>query len=297
MTENIPRIPAWVTPFRTLLRDQSIPKFGNDELSILTDYSGTSGRHCYKVYSFLIFSRSQSPDWPQLRHDLRKRFPDRRRISYKALSPSSHLQSQLEPFLSIAETLAAWCVTVAVHESFKKLVTEDKSCLAVWQQIAKLEGSWKPPQFENVLRIVHFLSLLLAEIIGNSVRIEWISDQDDIFANDAKCSDVTSVLRLCLGSYVPNAMGRILVGTSEIDTGHRGIEDLLAIPDLAAGAVADFTNARDKKDDLPDKAITIAKWLRHSSGPLSKCSIEFRPDLNGQMSLARLESQLMSVGS
>ena len=143
---------------------------------------------------------------------------------------------------------------------------------------------------------MHFLGLLLAEIIGNSVQIEWISDQDDIFANDARCSDVTRVLRLCLGSYAPNAIGHVIVGTSEIDTGHLGIEDLLAIPDLAAGAVADFTTARDKKADLPDKAITIAKWLRHSSGPLSKCSIEFRPDTNGQMSLAPLESQLMSIG-
>ncbi len=153
MSTHTERIPPWVSTFRTMLRAQATPEFGDDELSILSDWSGSSGSHTYKVYSFLIFSMARSPDWPRLRHELRQRFSDGRRISYKALSPSSHLQSQLQPFLSIADTLLGWCVTIAVHNSIKKLVTEDESCIAIWQERAKCEGGWKPAQFGTDLGI------------------------------------------------------------------------------------------------------------------------------------------------
>jgi hypothetical protein len=139
-----------------------------------------------------------------------------------------------------------------------------------------------------MLRIVHFLSVLLAEIMVDCHSIEWISDQDEVFANIDRCHDVTKVLRLSLGAYLPRARAHILVGTSEIDTGHRGVEDLLAIPDLAAGAVGDFASAQEVASSVPPKAIAIGKWLGTSSGWPRKCCVRFRPGSGDEVSLSAL---------
>jgi hypothetical protein len=296
MSNNDAIIPAWVAEFRTLLRARGIPSFSTDYISVLSDYSGQSKERPFRVQSFLLFNPTKSPDWPLLRQNLRASLPDRRRFAYKALSPSSHLQSKLQPFLAAADSLNGWCVTIAVHKSLKSLVSNEES-YKLWKREGNLQGTWNPQQFENMLRIVHFLSVVLAEIMGNCNCIEWVSDQDEIFANDARCLDATKVLKLSLGTYVPNATANLLVGTSVIDTGHRGIEDLLAIPDLAAGAVADFASARETACDLPKKAMTIGKWLRDSSASLSKCSIWFRPERSSTtMSLAALEPELIYGG-
>jgi hypothetical protein len=169
--------------------------------------------------------------------------------------------------LKAADSLRGWCVTVAVHKSLGWLVSDKASC-ELWKREVELRSNWNAAQFENMLRIVHFLSILLSEILVDCHSVEWVSDQDEIFANEDRCIDVTKVLRLSLGSYLPKASAKILVGSSEIDTCHGGVEDLLAIPDLAAGAVGDFASGPEAATSVPPKAMTIGRWLAASSGSL-----------------------------
>ena len=284
-------VPLWVSEFRKLLRARGIPKLRNDHICVLSDYSAND-RCC--IQSFLLFSQSCSPDWPRLRHGFRADLPDKRHISYKKISPSSLLAPQLQRYLCIADSLNGWCVTVGMHRSLKSLVS-NKESRRWWMKNASLEEKWNTPQFENMLRIVHFLSVLLAEVIGDCDSIEWVSDEDEIFANEKRCRDVTRVLRLTLGSYAPDAKARIVVGTTEIDTGNLGVEDLCAIPDLACGAVAEFMKSRETATPLSDKAITIGKWLAASSPTLQKCSVRFGPISSIQMSVEPMEDELIKL--
>ncbi|MGD0898918.1 MAG: hypothetical protein ABR915_13855 [Thermoguttaceae bacterium] len=287
MLSNGPHFPAWVPQFREILQARGIPSFTSDRIFVLSDYSGPDKGLPYRVFSFLLFNPSQSPDWPRLRLDLRAGLPDKRRFAYKRLSRSSYLRSKVGPFLGAADSLSGWCVTLAVHKSLKCLVSNKASC-ELWRREAGIQSNWNAPQFENMLRIVHFLSVLLAEIMGDCHSIEWVSDRDDIFANDDRCQDVTRVLRLSLGTYLPGVSAHILVGTSEIDTGDLGVEDLLAIPDFAAGAVGAFASAQEGASSVPPKAIPVGKWLETSSGVLRKCSLRFRPGPSGEVALSAL---------
>jgi hypothetical protein len=295
MTGICGKVPMWVEGFRALLRKRGIPTLDQGNIAVLSDYTPGAGEHGYRVQSFLLFNPKRSPDWPRLRHNLRATFEDNRRFAYKSLRPSCLLQAHLEPFLSIANMLHGWCVTVAVHKSWRRIVSDDDS-FELWRKKADLEERWNPAQFENMLEIVHFLSLLLAEVTRDCERVEWISDEDQIFANGKRCDDVTRVLGLCLHSYAPRAIRKMVVGTAEIDTGHRGIEDLLAITDLGAGAVADVTRSRHTGLALPQKATKIGQWLSSSSSTLCKCSIEFPPKTGDQVFLAPLEAELHAGG-
>jgi hypothetical protein len=283
------RVPSWVSGFRKLLCDRGIPKMSNDHITILSDYS--SNTQCC-IQSFLLFSQSRSPDWPRLRYEFRADLPDNRHISYKKISPSSLLGPKLQRYLDIADSLYGWSVTVGIHRSLKSLVS-NRDSRRWWMQNASLEANWSLAQFENMLRVVHFLSLLLAEVIGDCNSVEWVSDQDEIFANDERCQDVTKVLHRTLGSYAPAAKAHILVGTTEIDTGHRGVEDLCAIPDLACGALAEFMKSRETESVLSEKAITIGKWLAASSDSLQKCSVQFIPISSTEFQIEAVEDKMM----
>ncbi|GAB5406974.1 MAG: hypothetical protein Aurels2KO_52050 [Aureliella sp.] len=289
---SIDATPQWVSGFRESTARRGIAGFNGSHVSVLSDFSGL-GR--YQTLSFLVFEQSQSPDWPRLRYELRQKFPDNRRIKFSNLKGNQHLSLHLESILSVADSLHGWCVTIAIHDSIRNLVT-DEHTLEHWNRIANLNGNWKAKQFENVLRIVHFLALILADMIGESESVEWVCDQDDIFANDSRCNDVAKLLQVSLSSYAPSARARILIGTSEIDTGHRGIEDLLSIADLSAGAVGEWATSRITRDTLSPRSNAICNWLASNDGSLSKCTIEFRPTANNMFEIRQLDAELVENG-
>lgn len=285
---SIGSTPQWVPGFREILARRDLTDFGGSHISVVSDFSGI-GR--YQTLSFLVFDQSQSPDWPRLRHALRQTFSDTRRIKFSRLNPKQHLSRHLKSILSVANSLHGWCVTVAIHSSIRNLVT-DEHTLAHWNRITPLHGNWRTRQFENVLRIVHFLALILADVIGESESVEWVCDEDEIFATDSRCNDVATLLRLSLGSYAPSARARIVIGTSSIDTGHRGVEDLLSIADLSAGAVGEWLESRTTGSPLTHRSNVICNWLALNEGGLSKSTIEFRPTVDDMFEMRQLDAVL-----
>ena len=88
------------------------------------------------------------------------------------------------------------------------------------------------------------LTQLIACVIGGLSQpfqnIYWISDEDSLFANIVRHTDVTRVLSSYSGHYVRHELGELRVGTTSIDEGDRLEEDLAAVADLAAGALAEI---------------------------------------------------------
>lgn len=98
-------------------------------------------------------------------------------------------------------------------------------------------ANWNVRSAEKVMRVVHFLSFFLAGLSKPRQNVVWISDQDEIAPNPARLSDLTTVFSTVAGSYLGYDLGHMRVGTTESDSVDRQIEDLAAIPDLAAGAL------------------------------------------------------------
>lgn len=63
-----------------------------------------------------------------------------------------------------------------------------------------------------------------------------------MFATDTHKRDFARMMGSFSGLYVRHSMGRLEVGTTELDEGDRFEEDFTAIPDLAAGAVGELFN-------------------------------------------------------
>ena len=113
----------------------------------------------------------------------------------------------------------------------------------VWRELHGLEGRWVIPGFENMVRIVHFVCLLLGAASRPNQHVTWITDEDEIVANDDRLTDVMNLMASMSGLYVDHPLGEFAMNSTQVDSGDRAFEDFVAGPDLVAGAFADIVTA------------------------------------------------------
>ena len=86
----------------------------------------------------------------------------------------------------------------------------------------------------------------------------------------------TITRRPFLGVYVPHRLGEFMVNTVAVDPEGRSFEDFVAIPDLAAGMLAEVLsgtttdepshNRRLRTKELSEKSEIIADWFWYRGG-------------------------------
>jgi hypothetical protein len=87
-----------------------------------------------------------------------------------------------------------------------------------------------------MLRVVHIVSFFLAGLSRAHQNVIWITDEDEIAANDNRMRELTNLFGNISSHYLPHSMGHFRCGTMKSDDGSRQLEDLASIPDLVAGA-------------------------------------------------------------
>jgi len=113
--------------------------------------------------------------------------------------------------------------------------------------------------------MANFIALLLGGISCSGQNIYWVSDEDQIVANDERKSDAARMLSAYTSLYVQHPLGELGIGTTALDPGDRGEEDLAAIPDLVAGALAESVTAIDGVEGWPFIEELPLKFLSHKT--------------------------------
>ena len=115
--------------------------------------------------------------------------------------------------------------------------------------------------------------------------ISWITDEDDFVANPERLDDAHEFCAALSGLYLKHKLGIFMMNTPKAIDRSRMFEDLLAIPDLAAGMIsqvlatmvakaADIWNAvPENQEVLTAKSDVIADWFWHNLGSLKKSCI------------------------
>jgi hypothetical protein len=104
------------------------------------------------------------------------------------------------------------------------------------------------------------------------IDVTWISDQDEIVANDDRLDDAQRLAAKLSTQLVPHHLGVFAMNSTAIDDHHRGFEDFVALPDLAAGMLSEiasgFINHPVASEhyvcssvNVSDKAQIIADWF------------------------------------
>jgi hypothetical protein len=219
-------------------------------LGVVSDYGGEHQESLYRSLSFLLFDLQFLWYWQELRAEIRARIiKDSRRLAFKSITEKIRSRA-LVPFLRAANALPGLLATFLIDKRIATLFqkeAEDAAILPI--------HTWKPGSLEKLLRIGHMGSLMISGMIAANQNILWISDEDEIAANITKHREATRYFAHCLGYYLKQNYGHFRLGTAKSDNGSMEVEDLLAIPDLAAGALAEVASITRKEGGFDKKGI------------------------------------------
>lgn len=252
---------------------------GGGTLLAASDYAGS--HRDYDVTGVIVTSRTAWDKFDVRRRQVRESYGlGSRRMSYKGLNDRLKRHA-LTPFLTAASAGEGVLCCFAINQAIPSFIDADGTAyvhdpvLAEWRH-------WKPAVFERMLRAVSFVALLLAGLAGNDQEAAWITDQDEIAANDAQMKAMARLFGNMVGRLSNGRISRVRVTTTAYDSGGRELEDLAAVPDLAAGAVADTLSSFQHdgpvsydhtlwlSDRLPEKTHEIGRWLRLRDQPLRR---------------------------
>lgn len=236
----------------------SIPSLrGQPTLLIGSDYSGFHQGAAFEVTSFVITNFESLGSWDQRRTHLRKRFlPERRRMSYKALN-DGHRRAALLPFLEVANQIPGLLLTIAIDKNLPTIFNSENLDTSEQARNHPLFEGWKAAPIERALRTIHFASLLLRGLSCAGQDLWWFTDQDEIVANEHRLRSFVSLMANVSSHYLPHTLRHVRIGTTASDTGRRDIEDFVAIPDFAAGALLEVLNTCYARRLLDARSIFV----------------------------------------
>lgn len=247
------------------------------QLLITCDLGGSQKDQRYETFAFLIHDLDRSQRWLSGQRHLRSAvMRHRRRMAFKAMNDRLRRQA-LIPFLELAECLDGFLVTFAVDKGARPNMALDDDVHA------DLATVWKPSVIPRLTWIAYLGAFLISGFATPGQNVMFILDEDEVAANVPQLTKLTHFLaQVCAGHGGP-MMGHLRCGTAKSDDGSLQLEDLVALPDLAAGASAEFLWTLDRDgagilspllQQLPRalswKSRMIMPWLLHEGGSLDR---------------------------
>lgn len=274
-----------------------------DTLHLFSDYGGEHPDSEYEVLSYLLVDLSRSHDWRAQWHDKRAQFlPDGRRMAYKKLND---LQRQLAmwPYLAAANHLWGLSFSVAVNRAAGPFFGASHGGQERDDQnLPPYFISCKPAIRERAMRIVSLAALLIGGFSGDDQNVTWFTDQDKIVPTQAALSDLLDLFERVNGHFIGHRLGRMKIGTSASDKNSKILQDLLAIPDIVAGALSDqFTETKRtygtvaSRLTLPPvmssagKTHQVLNWFADNRWPLKRVVCLLEPAGEGRITVALLD--------
>ncbi len=291
---------SWVQSVFDLISEVNIPYINGPTIYVTSDYSGDHNKSSYQVISFLFSDLENSRLWEERRKIIRSNYlGNRRRMSFKKLGDTKRKKA-LTPFLCAANEINGLLVSIAINKKIKNLYINSLTYNKM-KNDGFLKGRWKLSSLENMFRIVHFASLLIAGIAKPKQNIYWISDNDPIAASHVHKEDTAKLLSSFTSKYVQFELGELGFGTTDIDEGDFIEEDLTAIPDLVSGALAEYytclrketgailftKNSFEFPETLSKKSELIMRWFSDDKQFLKRMTLLLECDNFGGFKVGR----------
>lgn len=255
-------------------------------LIMASDYGASRKTTQYESLSFIIADLAGCSHWHLLRSNVRKRtLCFRRTMSFKKLMSDKIRARSLIPFLRAADTIPGLLATFLIDKRVTQFLSEPMPNDDTQSQVGKL-GHWKEGVFERLTRIGQLGAMLVAGMSSPRQDLLWFSDRDEIASNKEKLTEATNVVGHYMCHYLTHNMGNFRFGTTYSDNGSMELEDLTALPDLAAGAMSELMSCTIKQHGKPygrvqrpmpksvsKKAHAILVWLAEQQHLLKRIII------------------------
>lgn len=255
------------------------------DLFVASDYGGEHKSSIYQSLSFIVVDLKFLWYWNEKRIELRKKFlKDSRRVSFKKLTENRRRQHLIH-FLRVSNSIPGLLASFLIDKNIDSIFVETPESREIGALFID-KDKWAPKSYEKLLRIGHLGSLIISGLSAPGQNLLWVTDQDEIVSNVEKHTEATNVFGYCMDLTLPHNMGHFRLASTKSDSGSRDLEDLASIPDLAAGALAEFSTTleyeggfldsdimRPLSKNLSHKSKAILAWLAESHHTLKKISI------------------------
>jgi len=272
-----------------IARPGIFPNLRNDKtLFVATDFGGEHREATYETTGVLLVDSESVGKWLPAQRKLREKYlSDGRRMSYKGLN-DQRKQLALPAFLDASNLLNGLLFLVVVDKRLGSMFSNTGALSRESIDYPKLD-KWPLQRIERALRAASLVSLLIRGLSGQGQNLMWFLDEDEIVANEMCLREFIDLFGALANNYLAHPLGHCRIGTTASDNGTREVEDLVAIPDLAIGALADalpelasaggldtlLTTMLPK--GLKPKALTLMNWIATKGEPLRRCVLVLDP--------------------
>lgn len=272
---------------------KELPDFSDDEkIAVMSDFSGEHKGAHFNTYSFLILAYNKIGPFMLQVEELRRKhslLEPYSEFAFKELSYGPRSRA-LSEFLHLVDNFIHGAViTIAIDKQIDTVfgISKKETYPIIEEQLAAMGyGKWKGVAGEKVLRVCHSIALFTALTTRENQRLLWYCDKDAINENarDRSFADTQKIFVHTLGMYSNHKFD--LVGFGKSFDGKSHLDDLLSIPDFAAGVVQDILQAHKTSDDNisgGEEKIALLKWIATQGKFLSKITVQISRLANGEL--------------
>lgn len=271
-------------------KDITFPDFSDSKkLIIACDYSGEHKESNYFTVSFILADFHKLTEFDQGRLYFRDKYDiGERRFEYKKIFRDKITTKGLTGFLRSVDTIPGVLLNFSINKEIEGLFEN-------LDEIKKENiffHDWKLDDLGKLLWTVHLGSLFIALLSKENQNIYWLSDNDNIVANLDRKKATAKYFAYTLSIYLPHKIGDLALVVPEEGEKVLDAEDLISIPDLAGGALADIETVHQMENNYPEKdgeivpvsesvkqkSKFLANWLAENDCPLIK--LFFRLEYN-----------------
>ncbi|MDT0359334.1 hypothetical protein RJO15_26355 [Herbaspirillum huttiense F1] len=260
-----------------------LPDFSDDrKIAVLSDYGGEHQEARYSTYSFLFVTLDKNGPFQAQMESLRARHNIHTPYSefkYKDLKFGPRSRALADYLNLIDNFIHGAVVTVAIDKKIGSVfgTSKHEAHRGIEEQLhAAGFGRWTGQVGEKVLRVLHILSAFTAALTHDQQRLLWYSDTDQINedAHDRTFADTQKMFSSIAAMYMTHGFEILGFGKSFSEKGY--LDDLLSIPDFAAGMLQDLLTAEASGSDIPggSEKLALLKWLATPSRFLSKIHLK-----------------------
>ncbi len=267
-----------------------LPDFSDDKkIAVMSDYGGEHGDAHYSTYSFIFVALDKNGPFQSHMRALRQKhkiYAPYSEFKYKDLKYGPRSRALPEYLELIDKLIHGAVVTVAIDKKIASIFGASKSeahaSIANQLEVGGF-GKWTGHVGEKALRVLHILAALTAAMTYDQQRLLWYSDTDQI-NEDAKNRSFSSTQKLfesICAMYMTHGFEVLGFGKSFLEKCY--LDDLLSVPDLAAGMLQDLLTSQDTGNDIPggEEKLAVLKWLATPAKFLSKIHVRIVPKDDG----------------
>ena len=267
----------------------SFPDFsGSKHLVLFSDYAGGKSDP-FLTYSFVLTSLDVLKRASRRLGEWRKvSGVGDRHFDYKKLNDRKKAAA-LAAFLSLLDDTDAVLVTFKVDSCIRSLIYGDSFDIASFKTAFQINDEISETRAERTIRCAVFGAILVNGLCSGGQDLMWISDDDEIFANDQIAISLRPLILNVYSHMTTIEMGQLQYGVASRMVGPVSDTDLLAACDLSCGYHTTHARATSATI-LPTQRYrdaVLGRWLARYDQRLRKFSISIEKNAVGKLNIGR----------